>query len=145
MKRHEVPLWNMPDIVAACIILHNICIVNYEGIEEYWIIKAESKLTRRIIEVEVRENSELREEIAGITKVRRKILAREDVPIVDKENDAGTYLFLLRENKKANDLLRKATAMHETLAESLWQYKLRKKSSIIETDSDNDNDIDLIN
>ena len=44
MKRPEVHLKNMPDIVAACIVLHNICIVNNEGIEEDWIIEAKSKL-----------------------------------------------------------------------------------------------------
>jgi hypothetical protein len=50
----------------------------------------------------------------------------------------------LRENEKANDLLREAIAMHETLAKNLWQYKLRKKYSIMETDSDNDSEIDLM-
>ena len=144
MKRSEVPLRNMPDIVATCIVLHNICIVNNEGIEEDWIIEAENKLARRIIEGEVGEGSELRGERAGIAEVRRRILAREDVPIADEENDEETNLFLLRENEKANDLLREATAMHETLAESLWQYKLRKKSSIMETDSDSDSEIDLM-
>ena len=49
MKRHEVSLRNIHDIVAACIVLHNIYIVNNEGIEEDWIIEAENKLARRII------------------------------------------------------------------------------------------------
>ena len=136
----------MHDIVAACIVLHNICIVNNKGIEEDWIIEAESKLARRIIESEICEGSELRGERVGIVEVRKMILAREDVLIADEKNDAETYSFLLRENEKVNDLLWEATAMHEILAESLWQYKLRKKSSIVETDSDSDSDreIDLM-
>jgi hypothetical protein len=69
MKRPEVPLKNMNDIVAACIVLHNICIVNNEGIKEYWIIEAESKLARRIIEGGVREDNELQGKIAGIAEV----------------------------------------------------------------------------
>ena len=76
--------------------------------------------------------------------MRRIILAREDVLIADENNDVKTYLFLLRENEKANDLLHEATTMHETLAESLWQYKLRKKSSIMDCDSDSDSEIDLV-
>ena len=144
MKRPEVPLRNMPDIVAVCIVLHNICIVNNEGIEEDCIIKAESKLARRIIEGEIYESSELQGERTGIAEGRRRILAREDVLIADEENNAETNLFLLRKNKKANDLLREATAMYETLAESLWQYKLRKKFSIMETDSNSDSEIDLM-
>ena len=144
MKRPEVLLRSMPDIVAAYVVLHNICIVNNEGIEEYWIIEAESKLARKIIEGEICEGNELREEKARIAEVRRRILAREDVPITDEENDAETNLFLLRENEMANDLLRKAIVMHETLAKNLWQYKLRKKSSIMKTDSDSDSEIDLM-
>ena len=34
MKRCEVPLRNTPDIVATCVALHNLCIVNKEDIEE---------------------------------------------------------------------------------------------------------------
>jgi hypothetical protein len=144
MKRPDVPLKNMPDIVAACIVLHKKCIVNNEGIEEDWIIEAESKLARRIIEGGVREGSELRGERAGIVEVRRMILAREDMSIADEENDADTNLFLLRENEKTNDLLRKATSMHETLAESLWQYKLYRNSNIMKIDSDSASEIDLM-
>ena len=50
----------------------------------------------------------------------------QDVPITDKKNDAETNLFLLKKNENANDFLQEVTTMHETLAESLWQYKLRK-------------------
>jgi hypothetical protein len=60
IKRCEVPLRSMPDIVATCIVLQNLCIVNKEGIEEDWIMKAENKLSRRIDEGEIREGSELR-------------------------------------------------------------------------------------
>ena len=59
MKRPEVPLKNMFDVVVACIILHNICIVNNKGIEEDWIIESENKLARRIIKDIVREGSKL--------------------------------------------------------------------------------------
>jgi hypothetical protein len=38
MKRCEVPLRSMPDIVATCIVLHNFCIVNKEDIEKDWIV-----------------------------------------------------------------------------------------------------------
>ena len=97
----------MHDIVAVCIVLHNICIINNEGIKEYWIIEVESKLARRIIEGEVREGSELRGERIGITEVQRKIIVREDVPIADEDNDAETTLFLLRENEKLMTFCRK--------------------------------------
>ena len=40
MKRWEMPLWNMPDIIVTCVMMHNLCIVNKEDIEEDWIVEA---------------------------------------------------------------------------------------------------------
>ena len=41
------------------------------------------------------------------------------MPTADEENDADIYLFLLRENEKANDLMQETTTIHETLVENL--------------------------
>jgi hypothetical protein len=90
MKRCEMTLRSMPDIVAIYIVLHNLCIVNKEGIEEDWIVKAENKLNRMIDEGGIREGSELRGERAGIIEVKRRMLATEDAPIANEENDEET-------------------------------------------------------
>ena len=45
---------------------------------------------------------------------------------------------LLKENEKASDPLREATVMHNLMAESLWQYKLRQKSILIDSDRDSE-------
>lgn len=87
MKRSKIPLKNMPDIVATCIVLHNLCIVNNEGIEEEYIVKAKNKPTRRINEEEIREGSELQGERIGLFEVRNFILTREDVLIAHEVND----------------------------------------------------------
>ena len=39
MKRSKIHLKNMPHIVVICIILHNLYIVNNEGIKDEWIVK----------------------------------------------------------------------------------------------------------
>jgi hypothetical protein len=127
----------MLDIVATCIVLHKLCIVNKDCIEEDWIVEAENKLSRRIDEGGIRECSELRGKMVGIVEVKRRMLATEDAPIADEENDEETKKYI-KKNKKANDLLREATVLHELLAESLWQYKLRKKSNILDSDSDSE-------
>ena len=80
-------LRNMPDIVATCIVLHYLCIVNKEGIEEDWIVEAENKLSRRIGAGEIREGSELRGEMAEITEVKKRMLATKDAPIANEAND----------------------------------------------------------
>jgi hypothetical protein len=41
---------DMPDIVATYIVLHNLCIVNKEGIKNDWIVEVKNKLSRRIDE-----------------------------------------------------------------------------------------------
>lgn len=85
--------------------MHNLCIANNARIEEEWIIEAKNELARRINKREIREDNELQGEKAGLSKVRRKILARENIPIANKVNGVETKFFLLRKNKKANNLL----------------------------------------
>lgn len=48
MKRSEVPLKNMYDIVAIYIVLHNLYIINNEGIEDEYIVEGENKLAKNI-------------------------------------------------------------------------------------------------
>ena len=73
-----------------------------------------------------------------IAEVWRTTLAREDVPIEDEVNDAKSDLFILKEKEKANDHLWEVTTMHEILVESLWQYKIQKKSIISYINSDSE-------
>jgi hypothetical protein len=78
---------DMPDIVATYILLHNLCIVNKEGIKNDWIVEVKNKLSGKIDEGEIREGSELWGERAGVVEVKRMKLATGDAPIVDEIND----------------------------------------------------------
>lgn len=141
MKWSEILLRNMSYIISMCIVLHNLCIVNKEGIQDDWIIKDENKLATRATEEELWEGSELREEKAEFADVKKKILARDDAPIPDKVNDVDTYLFLSREIEMANDLMREAIVMHNLLAKKLWQSKTWYKSDILYMNIHNDSNI----
>ena len=70
-----------------------------------------------------------------LTEVKRMILVKDYAPIPDEMNDVKTYLFLLKENEKANDILKEAIVMHNLLAESLWQYKIQYRSGILDIDA----------
>lgn len=72
MKRSEVLLRNMSNIVWTCIVLHNLCIVNNEMIEEEWIVKAQ-KIAKIVSERKIRDGSELRGERVEIAEVKRNI------------------------------------------------------------------------
>ena len=56
MKRSEISLKNMLDIVATYIVLHKLCIVNNEGIKEDQIADAENKLAIRITQIQNCDN-----------------------------------------------------------------------------------------
>jgi hypothetical protein len=53
-------------------------------------VETKNKLNRKIDEGEIREGSELRDERARIVKVKRRILATEDVLIANKIIDEET-------------------------------------------------------
>lgn len=133
MNQLEISLRNMPNIIATCIVLHNLCIVINESIEEEWIIEAKNKLATRVIE--------LRKKITGLAKVNRKIMTRDDTLIPEEVNNVQNNLFLLREYEKINDLLNDVTIIYILLIKSLWQYKIRYRSSIPDTNSDSDSNI----
>lgn len=61
MKAHNVTIIDIIEkyvcIIATCIVLHNLCIVNNECIKDNWIVKAKFKLATRIIKGELREGT----------------------------------------------------------------------------------------
>ena len=118
--------------------MHNICIVNNEGIKENWIIEPESKLARKIIEGEEGEDNELQGEKTRVAEMRRKIIAREHMPIGDEENDAEINSFLLRENEKANDLFVGSYSNAQHIGRRFVAIQTMQKSNIIEIDDDSD-------
>lgn len=76
------------------------------------------------------------DESAKVVDVRRKIVIKENILILDEVIDKETEFVLMRENKNVYEFLHEVTTMYELLADSLWQYMLCKISSITETYSD---------
>lgn len=118
MKVDNEEIWKTFDEHARyCRNLHSIAQFMYCNNKR--IVEAENKLARRVNEGKIRETSELKRERAWHAEVKRNIIAREIVPIVNEVNDVKTKLFLLRENEKTNeknenenDLLREVIVMH---------------------------------
>ncbi len=137
MKRCDIPLRMVPDVVCTCIVLHNLCITMKDAFDKTWIDEAESELAQKIANGEAREGSEVRGARAAIEEVRSRIQYRQN-SVVEDVVDEETEAFLIAENEKDTDLLREATNMHEVLATSLWEAKLREynPSGYSDTDSD---------
>ena len=138
MRRCDVPLRMIPDIVSTCIVMHNLCITMKDGFDVDWITEAEEQLQKRIDSGDLRERQELRCERASIQEVKNRILNRDDFMATNEANDEEIEAFLLKENERAEDLLREATTMHKVLAKSLWYYKIRKESNLVFSDSSSD-------
>ena len=49
----------MSHIIITCIVLHNLCTINNECIEDDWIVEAKIKLARKITNGELRKKNEL--------------------------------------------------------------------------------------
>ena len=69
MKRCDVPLRSVTDLIATCIILHNLCITMNDGFNENWILEADEQLQRKIKITTLKERQELRCERASIYEV----------------------------------------------------------------------------
>lgn len=121
IKRSKVSLRNMTYIVAICIVLYKLHIVNNEKIEEECIIQVENKLARNVHEGEIQNDEEFREKKVEFTKVKRNIWAKEDAPIVEDKNDT----------KKIIGKNEKTMAFYSKYAKHMWQYKIRNKFDIL--------------
>ena len=108
-----------------------------DAFDKTWIDEAESELAQKIANGEAREGSEVRGARAAIEEVRSRIQYRPN-SVVEDVVDEETEAFLIAENEKDIDLLWEATNMHEVLATSLWEAKLREynPSGYSDTDSD---------
>ena len=61
--------------------LHNLCIIKNEGIEEDLIVEGKIKPTKRVSDGKFQGESTLRGEIMGFAEVKKMILAKDDAPI----------------------------------------------------------------
>lgn len=128
MRRDDVPLQHMVDIITIHILLYHMYIIRRKKIlikkisrrsgiflKNYFFINTKyfiEKLTW--IEIEIKTTCEVRDVIS-----RKNNLGRcEDI---NKE----TEIFLIQ-NEKYENLLLEVTKMHEAVAKSLWQHELWK-------------------
>jgi hypothetical protein len=72
LKKADVPLQHMADIIWTYIVLHNICI-GKDGFDQGWMKEVEKELQRWVDEETLRERQELKGERLAIVEVKVKI------------------------------------------------------------------------
>ena len=99
MKRSNIPLRMIRDVVCSCIVLHNLCITMKDAFDKTWIDEAESELVGKVANGEAREGSEVRGARAAIEEVRSKIQCRQNL-VVEDVVDEKLKLFLLKKMRR---------------------------------------------
>ena len=97
MKQFVISLKTVPDIIAICIVLHNLCIINNTMIRDEWIVEVENKLAIRFFKGEIWEDIKLHGGRARLVEMKKEwFKAREDATIVDEGDDINCIHFLER-------------------------------------------------
>ena len=55
MRRTDIPLRHMTDVVATCIVLRNMCTIGKNKFDIKWVEEAEKKLNRHIDNILLRK------------------------------------------------------------------------------------------
>jgi hypothetical protein len=76
MKRCDIPLRMVSDVVYTCIVLQNLYITMKDSFDKTWIDEAENELALKIVNGEAKEGSEVRGTRAAIEEVRSRIKYR---------------------------------------------------------------------
>ena len=91
----------MPNIIAICIVLHDLCTFNNKKLKVNGLLK---KKFGRVCEQKIQEGNEQWGERVELVEVIVKILIRINALITNVINDVERKLFSVNENKKKNDI-----------------------------------------
>ena len=137
MKRVDVPLRMVPNIIASCIVLHNLCIISKDKFDKTRIENAEKELIKRMENGGLKGGQELQGEQVSLAQVRSRIQnsdprrsLKDGEVLIEEEIDEERDAFLIKETESVEILLREATRTHEVIAKSLWKYKLTVESRL---------------
>ena len=152
MKRIDVPLGNLRELVSACICLHNLCIIHNDGFNIHWASKTHTKLqqssNQSLGNLENAQHDAPELIIAKESLKQMKIIllppqtATKSTLLQYDGNDLGSLqvnkleesIELRKEKeKKIQKMLKQATIQHEFMAQNNWQLHLAKESDIVLT------------
>ncbi len=143
LKRIDIPLRNLPDIVTATLCLHNMCILENDKFDMDWAKVAEKELqdeaNKKLGNFQVRDmfhvlESSLRE----MRELQKGNPCAEDTPFIepeeeeeiDKEENSDHQQSRKERQDNMKNMLIEATRVHELLAKSFYKANLAEKSNI---------------
>jgi hypothetical protein len=153
LKRIDMPLENIGDIVTACICLHNLCIIHGDIFNEKWAKKVEKEmldLSKQHLG-RLRQIDTFRIATEAIKQMKMVHLNEQDAlryavyDGIDLEAVQGEGIgeesteSRLEKEEKVKKLLHEATSQHEKMATSFYKAHLQTSRNVIfETTSEED-------
>ena len=143
LKRIDMPLQNVPDIVTASLCLHNLCILENDDFDMDWAKSVEEELQRKTnmalgriherdrfmsLESSLKEMKELQNQHSRSKETT--FIEPEEEEEMDNEIDFEGGETNKERQEKIKNVLADCISMYELLAKSFYKVDLDKKSNI---------------
>lgn len=152
LKRIDMPLRHVPNVVTTCICLHNLCIIHKDKFDDEWAKEGEKIMhmesTNQLGQL---ESTDIYMAATQAAKEMRRYLKMDDVEagrlqiedieetmvndieVIDEDEDPSTEVVETRKDKETRikNMLMQATQAHELLAQSFWEAHLRMEGKIL--------------
>ena len=152
LKRIDMPLRHVPNVVTTCICLHNLCIIHRDKFDDEWAKEGEMIMRRESRnELGQLENADIFMAATQAAKEMRRYLKMDEVEAgnvqiedleetsvnafedIGEDEDESAEVVETRKDKETRikNLLVQATQAHELLAQSFWEAHLRMEGKIL--------------
>jgi hypothetical protein len=142
LKKIDMPLRSIPDMVTACLCLHNLCLIYADEFDINWARSAEEELKKTSLQNfgDFRDVDLFHVLESGISKMRN--IQREVVQIEFNDIDTSKMdmAFELEENvaetrghrdERTKIMLKEATEFHLMLADIYYKKQLKRKTKVV--------------
>ena len=140
LKKIDMPLRSIPDMVTACLCLHNLCVIHGDEFDLNWARNAEEELKKASEESfgnfrDVDLFHVLQSGISEMRNIQREVVQTEfnDIGTNERdmdveENDAETRG---DREERSKMLLKEATEFHLMLADIYYKEQLKRKGTVV--------------
>jgi hypothetical protein len=142
LKKIDMPLCSIPDMVTACLCLHNLCLIHGDEFDLNWARSAEEELKKASQESfgdfrDVDLFHVLQSGISEMKNIQREVVQIEFNDIGTSEMDMAVEV---EENgdetrgdreERSKILLKEATEFHLMLADIYYKEQLKRKATVV--------------
>ena len=152
LKRIDMPLRHVPNVVTTCICLHNLCIIHRDKFDDEWAKEGERIMHRESTnQLGQLENADIFMAATQAAKEMRRYLKMDEVEAgsvqiedleetvvndiegIEEDEDESAEVVETKKDKEARmkNMLVQATQAHELLAQSFWEAHLKMEGKIL--------------